>query len=86
MTKDILLNQDAIVMVSAGDLRELVEELLSRQNAPTEEPLYTPDEFAQRKRISKATLWRWCRNGILQRTVIGGKVFFKESNLITNNA
>jgi len=26
-------------------------------------------------------LWRWCQAGILKKTVIGGKVYYKDSDL-----
>ena len=83
MIKNLLKEHDAVVMLTTGDLREFVQELLAELKAPAEEPLYLPEEFAKRKRVSMSTIWRWCRIGILKRTVIGGKVFFKESNLKT---
>ena len=83
MIKDILKSNDAVVMITTGDLREFVQELLEEQKAPVEEPMYSPEEFAKRKRISKTTLWRWCKIGILKRTVIGGKVYFRDSDLTT---
>ena len=80
---EMLKKQDAVVIVTTADLREFVRELLAEQKMPTEEPLYSPDEFAKRKRVSKTTLWRWCKSGILKRTVIGGKVYFKDTDLTT---
>ena len=58
----------------------LIEEART-QLIKEEEPTYTPAEFAKRWRVDKSTLWRWVRDGKLSKTVVGGKVFYKDSDL-----
>ncbi len=83
MTGNFLKNHDAVVMITTSDLRDFVQELIAEQKEHEQEPMYSPEEFAKRMKISMSTLWRWCRIGILKRTVIGGKVYFKDTDLTT---
>lgn len=83
MSQILLKRNDAVVMITTADLREFFQELLDEQKEHEQEPMYSPEEFAKRKRVSKTTLWRWCKSGILKRTVIGGKVYFKDTDLTT---
>ena len=50
--------------------------------AQAEEPRYTPDEFAKRKGVNKSTLHRWVKAGILRQTRVGGRVFYRDSDLM----
>lgn len=59
-------------------LAELLEEKKSRDK---DEKLYTPTEFAEKHQVTKMTLNRWVKAGILKQTKYGGKVYYKESNL-----
>ena len=83
MIQDLLKKHEAVVMVTLGDLREFAQDILKQQKDPEDEQMYTPEEFAQRMKISKSTLWRWCKIGILKRTVVGTKIYFKDSDLAT---
>ena len=56
MIKNLLKEHDAVVMLTTGDLREFVQELLAELKAPAEEPLYLPEEFAKRKRVSRSQI------------------------------
>ena len=74
------------LVVTAADLKEfalsLIEEVKCASESNREdETLYTPAEFASRHHVDKSTLWRWCKSGILTPTRVGGKVFYKDSNL-----
>ena len=60
--------------------RNLINEAVTKAR-PQEEPVYTPKEFAARHRVDVSTLWRWVQNGTLKKTVIGKKVFYKDSDL-----
>jgi hypothetical protein len=81
-----LLNgsESTLLLVTPDMLREFAQTLIAEASAQLrseEEPTYTPAEFAARHRIDKSTLWRWCREGRLKKTVIGKKVFYKDSDL-----
>ena len=73
-----------VLMVTAADLAEFAQAVYeANQNRPEpEEKLYTPDEFAEKNRVSKATLWRWCKVGILKPTRVGKKTFYRQSDLM----
>ena len=73
-----------VLMVTAADLAEFAQAVYdANQNRPEgEEKLYSPDEFALKNRVTKSTLWRWCKVGILKPTKIGGKVYYKQSDLM----
>lgn len=76
-------NPEALLIVSAADLKEFAlsvfdERMKARED---EEKLYTPKEFALRWQTSITSLNRWCANGLLHKTIVGGKVFYKDSDL-----
>ena len=78
-----IVNQQTMLVVSPADLKEfaltIIEEM---KNRPTEnEHLFTPKEFAERHGVDVSTLWRWKKMGILKPTKIGGKVWYKETDL-----
>lgn len=78
------LNGNTILMVTPAMLQDfactIIEEARTKL-VKEEEPSYTPAEFAKRWRVDKSTLWRWVRNGKLKKTIVGGKVFYKDSDL-----
>ena len=81
---DLLARTNVQIVTTAADLKEFALAILAEvQNGSNkeEETLYTPSEFAARHRVSKPTLWRWCKAGILTPTRMGGKVYYKESSL-----
>ena len=72
------------LVVNVMDLKELFlnwqEELsLKAQNADS--PLLTPTEVAEKYRISKVTLWRWDKMGLLAPIKIGRKSFYRQSDI-----
>ena len=75
---------NTILMLTPAMLQEFAAVLIaeaSEKLQAKEEPTYTPAEFAERHRVDKSTLWRWNRDGLLKKTVIGGKIFYKDSDL-----
>ena len=73
-----------LLVVTPQDLREFAEHLMMEASAKltkTEEPTYTPKEFAARHHCDVSTLWRWVQNGLLTKTLVGGKVFYRDSDL-----
>lgn len=72
------------VVVNVADLKELFldwkEE--SEQNRQKEtDILLTPDEVASKYRISKVTLWRWAKDGLLKPVKMGRKSFYRQSDI-----
>ena len=84
--KDMINNDNGntILMVTPAMLQEFAATLISEASErlkKEEERTYTPAEFAERHRVDKSTLWRWNRDGLLKKTIIGGKVFYRDSDL-----
>ena len=74
------------LVITAADLKEfalsVANEVMSAGiNNKEDDTLYSPDEFAAKHHVNKSTLWRWCKAGILTKTIVGGKVYYRESNL-----
>lgn len=46
-----------------------------------ESPLLTPTEVAEKYRISKVTLWRWDKMGLLAPIKMGRKSFYRQSDI-----
>lgn len=42
---------------------------------------FTYSQVAERYGVSKMTVWRWVKSGLLQAKKIGGKVYFTEYSL-----
>lgn len=72
------------VVVNVADLKELFldwkEESELNRNKETE-TLLTPDEVASKYRISKVTLWRWAKDGLLKPVKMGRKSFYRQSDI-----
>lgn len=87
MSINEIINTDSNVMlvISAADLKEFVLELLDeRQNSSklTPEKFLTITETVEKYGISKPTLWRWSKIGYLPKIKLGGKCFYRESDII----
>lgn len=72
------------VVVNVADLKELFldwkeESELNRKKDT--ETLLTPDEVASKYRISKVTLWRWAKDGLLKPVKMGRKSFYRQSDI-----
>lgn len=72
------------VVVNVADLKELFldwkeESELNRKKET--ETLLTPDEVASKYRISKVTLWRWAKDGLLKPVKMGRKSFYCQSDI-----
>lgn len=78
------LNVPLQVVVNVADLKELFldwkeESELNRKKET--ETLLTPDEVASKYRISKVTLWRWAKDGLLKPVKMGRKSFYRQSDI-----
>ena len=72
------------VVVNVADLKELFldwkeESELNRKKET--ETLLPPDEVASKYRISKVTLWRWAKDGLLKPVKMGRKSFYRQSDI-----
>ena len=72
------------VVVNVADLKELFldwkeESELNRKKET--ETLLTPDEVASKYLISKVTLWRWAKDGLLKPVKMGRKSFYRQSDI-----
>ena len=81
-----IVNQNVPLQVveNVADLKELFldwkeESELNRKKET--ETLLTPDEVASKYRISKVTLWRWAKDGLLKPVKMGRKSFYRQSDI-----
>ena len=81
---------NVILQVSADDLKEFAREILigaksvamiEAEAAAQSDQLLTIDEAARLLSVSKMTLYRWDRNGILKKVEIGGKRRYRKSDI-----
>ncbi len=80
---------NTILQISAGDLCDFAHQLIhtameivvtqSQKNA--EKELLTIDEVAGILKVSKMTLWRWCKSGRLKKIDIGGVPRYRRSDI-----
>lgn len=77
-------NPNIQLVISAADLKEFALELLEeREKSSTQSEKYlTLAETAKKYGISKPTLWRWSKIGYLPKVKLGGKSFYRESDII----
>ena len=83
-SENVSQNVPVQVVVNVADLKELFldwkeESELNRKKET--ETLLTPDEVASKYRISKVTLWRWAKDGLLKPVKMGRKSFYRQSDI-----
>lgn len=81
---EISSNSQIQLVLNKADLQELFlewkeESELNRKKDT--ETLLTPDEVASKYRISKVTLWRWAKDGLLKPVKMGRKSFYRQSDI-----
>ena len=81
---EISSNSQIKLVLNKADLKELFlewkeESELNRKKET--ETLLTPDEVASKYRISKVTLWRWAKDGLLKPVKMGRKSFYRQSGI-----
>ena len=81
---EISSNSQIRLVLNKADLKELFlewkeESELNRKKET--ETLLTPDEVASKYRISKVTLWRWAKDGLLKPVKMGRKSFYRQSDI-----
>lgn len=82
MEQNIILSPISFDDLMKG-VRDVVKsEIQESQKAELEEKLLSPAETAKLFQVSKVTLWNWTNEGKLQEHRIGGKVFYKYSEVM----
>lgn len=84
--QDMLLNGNGntILMVTPVMLQEFGRSLIAEatEKLKSQKPqIFTPKEFAERHRVDVSTLWRWCKAGLLSKTIVGTKVYYRDCDL-----
>lgn len=74
------------VTISLLDLREWVLELMNESKQEKEEDVsdnyLSVGEVIDKLRVNASTLWRWDKSGYLKKLKVGGKVRYRESDVI----
>lgn len=76
------------LVINSVDLKEFVFDLVDEISANQieerykKEKYFTRDEVCKQHHVDKSTLWRWAKSGYLVPVKLGGKVFYKESDII----
>ena len=74
----------ALMVLFAPIIKETVLSTISEYSnslVPTGEKQYTREEFAERKGVTTATLWRWEKQGLLKGRRVGQRVYYRDSDL-----
>ena len=81
---------NAILQISAGDLCEFAKQLINSatevarlqiQRADISKELLTIDEVCEMLKVSKMTLHRWDKNGVLKKIEVGGHRLYRRSDV-----
>lgn len=81
---------NAIFQINAGDLCEFAHQLIRQaadiarlhiERANLSKELLTIDEVASMLKVSKMTLYRWDKEGILTKIEVGGKRRYRRSEV-----
>lgn len=76
-----------IVTMSVDDFANLIRSEVSavineyQQPKKEKDSILKPDEACRQLRISRATLWRWQKNGYLLPIEIGGSIRYRQSDI-----
>lgn len=74
------------VTISLLDLREWALELMNESKQEKEEAVsdnyLSVGEVIDKLKVNASTLWRWDKTGYLKKLKVGGKVRYRESDVI----
>ena len=81
------MNPNTLLVISAADLKEFALELMdecanSSKSRKKSDNYLTIAETAKKYGVSESTLYRWTRIGYLPKVKLGGKSFYRESDII----
>lgn len=79
-------DKKVMLLINAADLREVIGELVGKIEQPKtlqkeEDERLTINQVVKQYHISKPTLWRWTKVGILHQIRFGGKRLYLRSEL-----
>lgn len=79
-------DKDVILAISASDLKTVItqwgNELLESNKKKLEEDLYiTAKEACEKLKVSQATIWRWGRDGRLNKKTVGSRSYYRLSDV-----
>ncbi len=73
------------LVVNATDLKELFyewkEESSTQGTQVKKETYMSPEEVSNYYHVSKVSLWRWAKNGILVPVKVGRKTYYRQSDI-----
>lgn len=81
---EISSNSQIQLVLNKADLKELFlnwQEEMVQKPQKEESPLLTPAEVTEKYRVSKVTLWRWDKMGLLTPIKMGRKSFYRQSDI-----
>lgn len=81
------LNPNTLLVINVADLKEFALELMdefanSSKSGNKSDKYLTIAETAKKYGVSESTLYRWTRIGYLPKVKLGGKSFYRESDII----
>ena len=84
--KMIESGSNALFVVSGGDLQEFALALISEAQKSKEsekkaEVFLSADEAVKELKVTRPTLWRWCKIGYLQPVKVGRKCLYRLSDI-----
>ena len=77
------MNPNTLLVINAADLKEFALELMDEcaKSRKKSDNFLTIAETVEKYGISKPTLWRWSKDGYLPKVKLGGKCFYRESDI-----
>lgn len=78
-----VINPFEVIFQELTEIKKTVQELKSKEQEPQAESdqLYTREEAKNYLRVSSATLWRYEKQKKIKSVSIGGKRYFRKSDL-----
>lgn len=86
---EVLQNENALIIVRSGDLKEFASVLVDQFHSSSEKTADTPEskkpvsqsEAMKQLNRSRQTIVKWRKKGILKGFLIGGRVYFEPEEI-----
>lgn len=83
------MTQVQIIQVTPEQLNQVVQDALKLQfdefkksfEPKQPDEIYSPEETSELLKISTVTLWRWTKEGKIKAHGIGGRTYYKKSDI-----
>ncbi|WP_273016670.1 helix-turn-helix domain-containing protein [Leeuwenhoekiella blandensis] len=69
------------IQADLKDLGSKIELLLNRSSPSNPDDLFTRKEAQRKLKVSRATMHRWDKEGIIKRTQIGSRVYYRGADI-----